>query len=712
MDFWKQTTIVSVFFGLLGLSSALLELSQFPDELRECYEFRSYNMTPSDQDAIHIQNFCYRQYQYKQLAKGNMGSSPNITQEGINYIQGLFRQILNEAREVHQFHQSSKRHKRQAFPGRYRQEVRSPGAYPRYANCILRLQRESVEPPQARRNTYQTLAVLHSGEVLAYAHNGPAFIPWHRIYLLLLETACGVPIPYWDSTVDDDMADPTMSILWSDMFYGNGDGDVMTGPYQSVRTILGGPLQRNIGTGPSPLFTKEGLQAVLSRRRYSEIVEPKQGAEYIYSLEGHHNGAHNWVGGHLRLPNTAAYDPIFFNHHAFIDHVYELFRQQQLQFPINPQGDYPAMTPQGHAANDLIDFRPYAMPLRNIEGLSTYIANMVRYEPLPNCMNGCNGSPFLFCDQARFVCVSRSRPVGMMTGTGAQGFDLTSQPGVAPASQNVPSVSRTRAQARGPIPGGARFRAAPFTDSRNRPDTIGSAPAAPEVLAAGIQARTGRKRRETTTSVHQNNSSFVNGDPQMSSLQRSFTNTFVIDGVVDLKRWVYVSVRVVYSRSFNKDWKDPTFHANSHSADLSKDTCHAVGSGASKVYVTSHGLNYDGIYKEFAIVDERQPVSITKAAVGIKNPDYGNGETLFTAYDSCGRPCRPLCLASVQGKQKYKPCSAVFKVSSASPKMFHLSYRDALTGDWQTGNLIDSFDMEIPAITFVCDHSKFWPWEY
>ena len=50
------------------------------------------------------------------------------------------------------------------------------------------------------------------------------------------------------------MADPTMSILWSDMFYGNGDGDVMTGPYQSVRTILGGPLQRNIGTGMELLF--------------------------------------------------------------------------------------------------------------------------------------------------------------------------------------------------------------------------------------------------------------------------------------------------------------------------------------------------------------------------------------------------------------------------------------------------------------------------
>ena len=144
MDFSKQTAVVSVLLGLLGLSSALLELTQFPDELRECYEFRSYNMTPSDKDAIHIQTICYRKYQYKQLAKGIMGSSPNITQEGINYIQGLFRQIFNEAREVHQFHQSSKRHKRHIPTWRYRQEVRSPGAYPRYVKCILRLQKEVI----------------------------------------------------------------------------------------------------------------------------------------------------------------------------------------------------------------------------------------------------------------------------------------------------------------------------------------------------------------------------------------------------------------------------------------------------------------------------------------------------------------------------------------------------------------------------------------
>lgn len=146
----SETLVIACFiFGLLELSSALLESAPFPDALRECYEFRSFNMTPSDQVATGIQTSCYRHYQYKQLATGNIWSAPNITQEGVNYINGLFRQIFNEARHIANYNKKSKRHKRQAmFPGRYRQEVRSPGgAYQRYANCILRLQREVMFDP-------------------------------------------------------------------------------------------------------------------------------------------------------------------------------------------------------------------------------------------------------------------------------------------------------------------------------------------------------------------------------------------------------------------------------------------------------------------------------------------------------------------------------------------------------------------------------------
>lgn len=52
------------------------------------------------------------------------------------------------------------------------------------------------------------------------------------------------------------MEDPTESILWSDDFFGNGDGVVTTGPFRNMRTILGGPIIRNYGTG---MFTASML---------------------------------------------------------------------------------------------------------------------------------------------------------------------------------------------------------------------------------------------------------------------------------------------------------------------------------------------------------------------------------------------------------------------------------------------------------------------
>lgn len=127
----KAVSVFCLVLSLLKLSSALLEPNPFPETLKECYDFRSFNMTPSDEVALMIQNHCFKNYQYKQIAEGKVWTAPNITQEGMNYINSLFRKLFGEIVAS----SKSKHQKRQAAV-RFRREVRSPGAFAPFANCI------------------------------------------------------------------------------------------------------------------------------------------------------------------------------------------------------------------------------------------------------------------------------------------------------------------------------------------------------------------------------------------------------------------------------------------------------------------------------------------------------------------------------------------------------------------------------------------------
>ena len=439
--------------------------------------------------------------------------------------------------------------------------------------------------------------------------------------------------------------------------------------------------------GRSALFTKAGLQAVLSRTNYGDISEPKPGG-HVYSLEGHHNGPHRWTGGHLSGRNTAPYDPVFYMHHAYVDAVWQRFREQQVRNGINPETDYLANPASGHGIDDIIDFRPYVNVITNRLAMSNFIADLITYEPFPSCENQCNRSPDLTCVNNHRsgvpVCVSRALPPQE----------------IFAFAQRMPDVPVE------PIPAGEKFAESPFRDLRNREETIGTAPIAPEILMASTQVRS----RRDVSNLSKNESSHHNRHQSISSITRSFSNTFILDGVVDPKRWVYVPVRIVYARSPNVKGSDPTLLGNSITAN---DICPTVNSGASKVFVASDGLNYYGNYEEFGIIDERQPFSITTTAVGVKNPDFGDGEVLFTAYDSCGRPCHPLCLTTVNGQQKYKGCSGAFKISSAAPAMYKYSYKEALSSDLSIYNLMDSaLEGFSPPLTIVCGNKKIWPWKY
>ncbi|XP_021374237.1 tyrosinase-like protein 1 [Mizuhopecten yessoensis] len=380
--------------------------------------------------------------------KNNL-STYNITSEASLYIESLLRKVITDISPGH-------RGKRQA--NRWsRREVRTltPREWRMFTGRLNRLKRQRL----GNSNRYDAIANVHRGTVLDSAHGGPNFLGWHRVYLLVFEAATQFPTPFWDSTLDFHMVDPTQSVLWSSEFFGTGFGTVNDGPFGRWITPGGISLVRNIGNGGS-LISRDGVRNVLSRTRHSQIVEP---TNPLFGIEAYHNGPHVWVDGQLSSPMTAAQDPIFFLHHAFIDYIWEMFRTRQRRNGIVSALDYPRVQNSLHQPGRIMDGWPFIRGLRNIDGYSERFARISSYSTSPNCAR-CNNPtwpfPVLQCDMANRRCISAPVPP---------------QDAAAFASATNRGVQVTRARSSvariGPLPIGGKFLSV-FSDPRTRGDTL------------------------------------------------------------------------------------------------------------------------------------------------------------------------------------------------------------------------------------------------
>lgn len=271
--------------------------------------------------------------------------------------------------------------------------VKAAGKYDKFVHWHHEVMAPAVLPDEPHDSFYRN-----------GAHRGPAFLPWHRQFLMELEGELravdpDVSIPYWDWSAD--AADPTGSVIWSDDFMG-GDG-VRSDEWR----VATGPFAHTNGHWPVPDHGEEGLPGPGLKRMFGVVLQPSSlptredvalaRAETFYDtppyspgpfttgfrnrIEGFvtqrgdsrvttrgsqlHNRVHVWVGGNMLLM-TSPDDPVFFLHHCFIDKVWADWQERQQAD--NPEGapHYAPLQegPPGHNIDDAM--KPWSVTVRDV----------------------------------------------------------------------------------------------------------------------------------------------------------------------------------------------------------------------------------------------------------------------------------------------------------------------------------------------------------
>lgn len=186
------------------------------------------------------------------------------------------------------------------------------------------------------------------------AHSGPAFLPWHRYFLISLEALLRQAvndtefrIPYWDWTADAELSDPATSPIWSNRNLGQFarsdwrvrlEMDLRTGDLRSTNRAL----QRALGDA-GRLPSRTGVRmAIRDQAAYDTSPFNSSSSGGIRNLlegwvggERIHNNVHVWVGGDMAL-SSSPNDPTFFLHHCNVDRIWAAWQERHPDAPYLP----------------------------------------------------------------------------------------------------------------------------------------------------------------------------------------------------------------------------------------------------------------------------------------------------------------------------------------------------------------------------------------
>jgi tyrosinase len=191
---------------------------------------------------------------------------------------------------------------------------------------------------------------MHTAAGDREAHGGPAFLSWHRAYLLDLERELqaidqSVALPYW-------RFDQPAPNLFTPEFFGTSDA---TGTVQFSAT---NPLQfwktdGVQGITRRPLFDPNTEQAFV--RTEAETIALGTTFALFRRMQGNpHGNAHTSFGGSISSVPSAARDPLFFLLHANVDRLWAKWQRQLGRFDYTQAASYDTVagTTLGHRLAD------------------------------------------------------------------------------------------------------------------------------------------------------------------------------------------------------------------------------------------------------------------------------------------------------------------------------------------------------------------------
>ena len=144
------------------------------------------------------------------------------------------------------------------------------------------------------------------------------FFPWHRLHLAQLEHSLGMGLPFWDWT-EDRLPD-----FFSEVF------DYRHSPSPENCPSPKEWSERKQITRLEPMNGEEEDKVIAGRRReVQKALCARSLSEFTKKIILIHNNVHVNIGCDMADPNRAAYDPIFFLHHTYVDHLFAFWQKLQ-----------------------------------------------------------------------------------------------------------------------------------------------------------------------------------------------------------------------------------------------------------------------------------------------------------------------------------------------------------------------------------------------